>query len=230
MRSFRATTTRGRSSPAWPARRPGGTTPGTLYRRALTLKPDYEIGWQGLARGEEESGRLAEAEKTCVEGLQHLPHSVPLLLARADLLHTLGRLEEARAAWREALTADGGSARAHTGLAKTLSALGRESEAVSQARRALAAAPGWRDARLFLAERYEARGNVVAAAAELGRAVRGAPRDPKPARLLLELGARETMARGVVSTVLPGIERSFGSPARNLEVRAAIEAYRAAAR
>ncbi|HYN43957.1 MAG TPA: tetratricopeptide repeat protein [Thermoanaerobaculia bacterium] len=201
-----------------------------LYRRALALKPDYEIGWQGLARAEEESGRLAEAEQACVEGLRHLPHSVPLLLHRAEFLHTLSRLEEARAAWREALTADGGSARAHTGLARTLSALGRESEAVSQARWALAAAPGWRDARLFLAERYEVRGNVVAAAAELGRAVRGAPRDPKPARLLLELGAREAMARGVVSTVLPGIEKRFGNPARNLEVRAAIESYRAAAR
>ena len=101
---------------------------------------------------------------------------------------------------------------------------------MSEARRALAAAPGWLDARLFLAERYEVRGNVVAAAAELGRAVRGAPRDPKPARLLLELGTREAMARGIVSTVLSRIEKSFGSPPRNLEVRAAVEAYRAAAR
>ncbi|MBK9089796.1 MAG: tetratricopeptide repeat protein [Holophagales bacterium] len=201
-----------------------------FYRRALTLKPDYEIGWQGLARAEEESGRLAEAEQTCAIGLRRLPRSVPLLLQRAALLHTLGRLEEARAAWREALAADGGSARAHTGLAQTLSALGRESEAVSEARRALAVAPGWRDARLFLAERYEARGNVVAAAAELGRAVRGAPRDPKPARLLLELGTREATARGIASTVLSRIEKSFGSPPRNLEVRAADEAYRAAAR
>ena len=201
-----------------------------LYRRALALRPDYEIGWQGLARAEEESGRLAEAEQTCIEGLRRLPGSVPLLLHRAALLHALGRLEEARAAWREALAADGGSASAHTGLALTLSALGQESEAVSQARRALGVAPGWRDARLFLAERYEVRGNAVAAAAELGRAVRGAPHDPKPVRLLLELGARKAMARGVVSTVLPGIEKRFGSPARNLEVRAAVEAYRAAVR
>ncbi len=199
-------------------------------RRALTLKPDYEIGWQGLARAEEESGRLAEAEQACAAGLRRLPRSVPLLLQRAALLHTLGRLDEARAAWREALAADGGSAHAHTGLARTLSALGRESEAVSEARRALAVAPGWRDARLFLAERYAAGGNVVGAAAELGRAVRGAPRDPKPARLLLELGTREARARGIVSTVLPRIEKSFGSPPRNLEVRGAVEAYRAAAR
>ena len=103
-------------------------------------------------------------------------------------------------------------ARAHSAWRGPSSALGREAEAVSEARRALAAAPGWLEARLFLAERYEARGNAVAAAAELGRAVRGAPRDPKPARLLLELGTREAMARGIASTVLPGIEKSFGSP------------------
>jgi tetratricopeptide (TPR) repeat protein len=200
------------------------------YRRTMAIKPDYEIGWQGLAKAEDESGRIAEAEQACVEGLRRLPGSVPLLLHRADLLHALGRLEEARAVWREALSADSGSVRARLGLARTLSALGREAEALDEARRALAAAPGWLEVRLFLAERYEVRGNVVAAAAELGRAVRGAPRDPKPARLLLELGAREAMARGVVSTVLPGIEERFGSPARNLAVRAAVEAYRGAAR
>jgi hypothetical protein len=106
-------------------------------------------------------------------------------------------------------------------------ALGLEQDAIREARRALAASPGSVEARLFLAERYEAGGNAIAAAAELGRAVRGAPRDSKPACLLLELGIRAPLARGVASTALGGIERMFGRPARNLALREAVEAYRA---
>ncbi len=201
----------------------------TFYRRALSLRTDYEIGWQGLAKAEEEAGRLVEAERACADGLQRLPRSVPLLLHRATLLHSLGRLEEARAVWRRALAVEHGGARAHTGLARTLSALGQEAEALSEARRAVLAEPGGLEARLFLAERYEARGNVVAAAAELGRAVRAAPRDPKPARLLLELAGRAPLARGIASTTLPAIERAFGRPARNLSLRARIEEFRVTA-
>ncbi len=198
------------------------------YRRALGIKPDYELAWLGLSKAEESSGRLAEGERACVEGLRHLPGSAPLLGQRAGLLHVLGRFEEALPAWRAALAGDGGSVGARVGLARTLAALGRETEALSEARRALSRQPGSLEAHLFLAERHEARGNAAAAAAELDRAVRGAPRDPRPAKLLLELGAREAGARGVVAAALPGIEKSFGSPARNLGLRAAVEAYRAA--
>lgn len=200
------------------------------YRRALGIKADHELGWLGLSKAEESSGRLADGERACVEGLRQLPRSGLLLGQHAGLLHALGRLEQAVPAWREALAVDGGSVGSRIGLARTLAALGREAEALAQAREALSRQPGSLEARLFLAERHEAVGDAAAAAAELGRAVRGAPRDPRPARLLLELGAREAGARGVVSAALPGIEKTFGAPARNLGLRAAIEAYRAASR
>lgn len=199
-----------------------------LYRRALALKPDYELGWQGLAKTEEEAGLLPEAERACVEGLRHLPRSAALLLQRASLLHALGRFGEARLAWEEALAVDGESAQAHTGLARTLSALGREGEAISEARRAVSLAPGSFEARLFLAERYEAAGRCLAAAAELGRASRGAPRNPLPARLLLELAARCPQASAIASTELPRIERVLGRPPRNLALLEAWEACRGA--
>ncbi|MBK6403818.1 MAG: tetratricopeptide repeat protein [Holophagales bacterium] len=199
----------------------------TAYQRTLAIKPDYEIGWQGLAKAEEESGRLEEAERACVDGLRRLPRSVALLHIRAGLLHARGRLETARAVWRQVLSADSGNVRARLGLARTLSALGREREALSEVRRVLAAAPGWLEPRLFLAERHEARGNFVAAAAELGRAARAAPRNPEPAGRLLELAVRAPLARGNASTALSGIERSFGRPARNLALRSRIEAFRA---
>lgn len=197
-------------------------------REALRLRPDYEIGFLALARVEEESGHLSEAEAASREGLRHHSRSRALLSRRAALLQSLGRHAEARAAWGAALAAKGGGAAERLGLARSLASLGSEMEAVGEARRVLALSPDLLEARLFLAERYEVEGKALAAAAELARAARGAPRDPTPARLLLELAGRAPEARGVATTTLPGIERSFGRPARNLALREAIEAFRAA--
>jgi tetratricopeptide (TPR) repeat protein len=210
---------------AWKEKRWGDARAG--YGRAVEIKPDYENGWWGLAKVEEESGRIVEAERVYADALRRFPRSHPLLHHRAAFLHDRGRLEEARKAWGETVAVSRGSVPTRLGLARTLMALGLEQDAIREARRALAASPGSVEARLFLAERYEAGGNAIAAAAELGRAVRGAPRDSKPACLLLELGIRAPLARGVASTALGGIERMFGRPARNLALREAVEAYRA---
>jgi tetratricopeptide (TPR) repeat protein len=196
-------------------------------RESVRLKPDNEFGWRGLAKVEEESGRLDEAERALGGGLRRLPRSAPLLRRRAALLHARQRHEEARAAWSAALAASGGSAEDRLGLARTLSALGLEPESIAEGRKAVSAAPASVAPRVFLAERYEARGGTVGAAAELARAARAAPRDPEPARRLLELATRSPLARGIASTALPGIERSFGRPARNLALREAIERFRA---
>ncbi len=198
-------------------------------REALRVKPDNERAWRALWRVEEESGRFDEAERALAEGLRRFPRSRALLSGRADSLHGRGRFEEARRAWEDALAVDGRAVEARLGLARTLSALGRDGEAIVEARWAVAASPGSVAARIFLAGRYEAGGKALAAAAELGRAVRAAPRDPGPARLLLELGAREPEARSVATTALAGIEKSFGKPVRNLGLRASVEAFRAAA-
>jgi tetratricopeptide (TPR) repeat protein len=198
------------------------------YREALRIKPEYENGWWGLAKVETESGRFAEADRTFVEGISLFPRSYPLLHHRAAFLHDRGRLEDARRLWPGAIAAGGGSGLSRLGLARTLSGLGREEEALAEVRRAIASAPDHTEARIFLAERYLAAGKALPAAAELGRAARGAPADPGPARLLLELAVREPMARGVASTELPSLEKRYGSPARNLKLRAAIDAYRAA--
>jgi len=200
------------------------------FREALRIKPDYENGWWGLAKVEEESGRPADADKVFVDGLRRFPRSFPLLHHRAALLHGLGRLEEARGVWVEAVAAGNGSARSRLGLARTLSALGREEEALVEVRRAIVSSPGFIEARLFLAERHRVAGKALPAAAELARAVRSAKGDAEPARLLLELAAREPMARGIASTELPAMEKRYGSPARNLTLRTAIDAYHAAVR
>lgn len=192
---------------------------------SLRIKPDSEIGWKTLAKVEEDAGRLDEADAALAAGLKRFPRSLPLLRRRAALLDVRGRRVEARGAWRAAISLSGGSLEDRLGLARTLSALGDEKAALEEARRALSSRPGATDVRVFVAERYEARGSVVAAAAELARAARGAPRDPRPARLLLELAVRHPAARGVASTALAGIERSFGKPARNLSLRGAIAGF-----
>lgn len=197
-------------------------------REALRIKPDYEIGWASLARIEQEAGLLEEAGRTLRDGLSRFPLSPALLQRHASLLGATGRPEDARRAFARTLEVPGGATvAARLGLARTLSDLGRDPEAISEARRALASSPGSVEARLFLAERYEAAEKPLAAAAELGRAARTAPRDPMPARLLLELALRQPGVRGIASTALPGIEASLGRPPRNLTLREVVAAFRA---
>ena len=195
-------------------------------REALRLRPDYEIGFLALARVEADSGRIAEADAALREGLRRHPRSRALLARRGAVLYAAGRFGEARDAFRAAIEAPGGGAAERLGLARALASLGSGEEAVAEARRALSLSPGFLEARLFLAERYEADAKPLAAAAELARAVRSAPRDPKPARLLLELALRAPAARSVATIALIGIESSFGRPARNQALRQSVEAFR----
>ena len=198
-------------------------------REALRIRVDDERSYLALARIEEAAGRSGEADALLREGLRRFPRSQPLLERRAAFLGAQGRHEEAHLAWRAALRGPDGGAAARLGLARSLSALGRDAEAFSEARRAVTAAPSWLDARLFLAERHEAAGRPLAAASELARACRARPRDPVPARRLLELALREPRARGIAESALVDIERELGRPARNLALRGAITAFRAPA-
>ena len=193
---------------------------------SLRVRPDNEVGWRTLAKVEEEAGRLDEAQGALAAGLHRFPSSLPLLRRRAALLHARGRFAGAREAWGAALAVSGGSAADRLGLARTLSALGEETAALEEARRALRLEPGSTGVRLFLAERYEAAGHTLAAAAELARAARAAPRDPTPARLLLELALRRPEARATAAVALPRVEAAFGRPSRNLQLREAIAAFR----
>lgn len=199
-------------------------------REALRIKPDDERALRALARIEEESGRFAEAERLLLDGLRRFPRSRPLLERRAAFLDARGRHEEALAVWRSALAEPGAGAPARLGLAHSLAALGRDGEAFAEARRAVTVAPASLEPRLLVAEIHEKAGRPVAAARELADACRARPRDPVPARRLLELALRERRARGVAQSALAGIERAFGRPARNLALREAIDAFRSAAR
>jgi tetratricopeptide (TPR) repeat protein len=202
---------------------------GEAAREALAIRPDYEIGWTALASVEQAAGRTAEAGAAVTEGLRRFPASHALLGRRAAQLQAEGRLEEAAKAW-EALIAIGGPAVGpRLGHARALSALGREADAIDEVRRALEARPDATEARLFLAGRLEASGRPLAAAIEASRAIDRAPRDPVPARFLLELAVRCPEARGRAASALAGIESSFGRPARNLALREAVAAFREAA-
>ena len=199
-------------------------------REALRIKPDDERSIRALAQIEEESGRVAEAERVLLDGLRRFPRSQPLLERRAAFLDARGRYGEAREAWLAALAAPGGGAPARVGLARSLAALGRDGEAFAEARRAVTVSPASLEPRLLVAEIHERAGRPLAAASELADACRARPRDPLPARRLLELALREPRARSVAETALAGIERSFGRPARNLALREAIMAFGAAPR
>ena len=60
---------------AWEERR--WTDAVAAYRRSVEIFPKYENGRWGLAKTLEESGRLEEAERAFVEGVNELPRLVP---------------------------------------------------------------------------------------------------------------------------------------------------------
>ena len=181
----RATTMRGLCSASWPGRSAVGPTrwrPTAVRSRSF---PKYENGRWGLAKTLEESGRLEEAERAFVEGVNELPDSYPLAYHYAGFLEERDRDEEARRAWARAVRVGSGAALARLGYARALSDCGREAAAWDEARRALVADPSLAPARLFLSECYEEAGKTLAASGELGRALRTRPEDVEIAVRLL---------------------------------------------
>ena len=223
-RSFPATTTRGRSSAAWPAKEGRWDDARAAYRRGAADQAGLRARLAGARAGSRRSrGGSPRRSARCVEGLRRLPALSPLLLQRAALLHALGRLEEARAAWREAVAADGGSARRALGLARTLSALGREEEARDRG------APGARVGARVRSRRASSsrsatrrRGTSLAAAAELGARRRAEPRATRsPPGSSSSSAPASAMARGVVvDRPVPGIEEQLRVAPRGTSERA----------
>lgn len=67
------------------------------YTEALGIDPASEAAYLGLAALREKRGEPREAERTYAVGLEHVPQSTDLRLARARLLWTTGRFADAEA-------------------------------------------------------------------------------------------------------------------------------------
>jgi tetratricopeptide (TPR) repeat protein len=116
------------------------------FRIALSSDPSRDLYWLSLARAQLIAGEPAQAAATLAQGRAHglagpaadalaaqvgetAPAPEPKdLLKRGDALAEAGRLDEAEAAWREALARDPDLAEAHYHLGSVLSETGRIAE------------------------------------------------------------------------------------------------------
>jgi tetratricopeptide (TPR) repeat protein len=197
-----------------------------LYRKSVEVFPTYENGRWGLAKTLEAEGNRAEARAAFEEGLRVLPGSYPLAYHYAQHLTDDDEIEEAEVAWRHAIEAGKGAARAHLGLATLLVREGEEEEAWKEGRLALVSEPSFAEARLFLAERYEKAGRILGAGQELSRARRSHPADANVTAMLLELASRHRELRPRVLLALPEIEKEFGGSPKDARLAVALEKTR----
>jgi tetratricopeptide (TPR) repeat protein len=116
------------------------------FRIALNRDPSRDLYWLSLARAQLIAGEPAQAAATLAQGRAHglagpaadalaaqVGETAPApqakdLLERGDALAEGGRLDEAQAAWREALARDPELAEAHYHLGSVLSETGRIAE------------------------------------------------------------------------------------------------------
>jgi tetratricopeptide (TPR) repeat protein len=76
------------------------------YRKALSVAPEYPDLRIRLAAALREAGRLEEGLAEAERVLKNRPGEVPALIQKGILLYLLGKTENARRAWEEALFRD----------------------------------------------------------------------------------------------------------------------------
>jgi len=185
-----------------PRRTEGGRRPDRAAERS---EPPGDYA-QSLQRGRkhQEAGRLVDALICYRRALRSNPRGEDARCLLGEVLHELGRHEDARAEWRAGLELDGGSSALLLRLARSASQAGEHGEAIEAYRRILAANPqhrgvalalamsriahgdegGYRDLRALLRE-----GAPFRLWGELARALTSAPPSPERAALLLNIAA-----------------------------------------
>jgi tetratricopeptide (TPR) repeat protein len=156
-----------------------------LFQRAVQAAPLEADGWVRLADCLLLSRRPETALQVCDAGLERLPGAATLICARARVLQSLSRIDEAAGAYAAALAADPASAEARFGLALQAAEAGDWNAAADRAN-ALPAGPAvdWLAARIALG-----LGDPETARAKAARALAGRGLSPdQQAEIALLLG------------------------------------------
>ena len=159
----------------------------SLFERAVALAPDDPGGWVALSGCLFAARRPDMALAVCDRGLARLPGRPGLLCAKARVLQSLSRVEEAGDLYRRALAADDTSAEARFGLALQMTEAGDWDGAEAMAAPLLARAPAWPDLDWLAARIALGRGDFQAAHDRVGRvlAVQGLSLDQRGEASLL---------------------------------------------
>ena len=86
------------------------------FRRATSSKPETAVSWFNVARASDALLKSEEAEAACARALEIDPAHVTARVLRANLLKTLGRLDDASAEFRAIIARKPDSAEAWAGL------------------------------------------------------------------------------------------------------------------
>ena len=160
--------------------------------------------WLQRGRKSQEAGRLIDAVIWYRRALRSNPRGVDVRCVLGEVLHELGRHDEARSEWRAGLELDPGNAPLLLRLARAASIAGAHDEAIETYRRITAANPQHRGVAVSLAMSQIAQGEQGGFAelrayldsgapfrfrSELARALTAAPPSPPRSALLLHLAA-----------------------------------------
>ncbi|MBS1162001.1 MAG: Response regulator receiver:Tetratricopeptide 4 [Proteobacteria bacterium] len=164
-----------------------------------------------------EHGALQEAIAACDRVIQQQPgYMYDALRFKGELLHSLGRTEEAEEVFRRVL--EGRVVPwAKMGLAMALRDRGALDEAGNLAEQVLEEAPEFLSAYDFLASVHEAKGRLLDAQQVLQRAADASPHNTIRQRLVGDTAARNKDLRGAEKAYAKVIDRSRGSSLRSVD-------------
>jgi tetratricopeptide (TPR) repeat protein len=111
------------------------------YQKAVTVDPSYAMGYNVMAYGYMNAGRLEEAEKTIQKYIGLKPAEPNPYDSRGDILRKAGKFDESTASFREALAIDSTFISSNRGIGINLSLQGRMDEAAVEFDRAIEKAP-----------------------------------------------------------------------------------------
>jgi tetratricopeptide (TPR) repeat protein len=188
-----------------------------LYRTIHDALPDHFEILNCLAAVEAQQGAFGEAERLSRRAVTINPRSAPAHLTRGNILQSLGRLEEALAAYDQALALMPALAEAHSNRGAVLKKLARLDQALTAYDQALALRPDYVDALSNRGVVLRELKRLDEALASYDRALAIAPRDAEVltnrGALLRELGrADEALASHERALVL---EPESATAARN---------------
>jgi tetratricopeptide (TPR) repeat protein len=111
------------------------------YQKAVTVDPSYAMGYNVMAYGYMNAGRLEEAEKTIQKYIGMKPAEPNPYDSRGDILRKAGRFDESSDSYRKALSIDSLFLSSYRGIGINLALQGKADEAAAEFDRAIAKAP-----------------------------------------------------------------------------------------
>jgi tetratricopeptide (TPR) repeat protein len=147
------------------------------YRRAIKLDPGQQQAQSNLGVTLARQGKLEEAIAHFLKALESpaLANESSTSIALGNAFYSLGRLEEAEAAYRRAIKLDPGQQDAQSNLGVTLARQGKLEEAIYHFRLAIAASPDFAAAHNNLGDGLRAQGKVEEAIEAYEGALRADP-------------------------------------------------------